>query len=136
MLDPNQLRKDMSSVVQALARRGVELDTNRFHELEAQRKAVQVETENLQARRNALAKRIGQLKSRGQNADAELAESQQIPARLEVLAETLAQVQTTLGDWLMALPNTPHASVPDGKDSEDNVEVRRWLPRQSRYGSR
>jgi len=128
MLDPNQLRKDLPTVVQGLARRGLIFDTDRFHQLEARRKAVQVETENLQARRNALAKRIGQCKAQGQDASAELTESQQIPAQLNTLADALADVQTTLHDWLMTLPNLPHASVPDGKNSEDNVEVRRWLP--------
>jgi len=127
MLDPTLLRKDLPAVVDALARRGVTFDAPRFHALEARRKAVQVDTETLQARRNALAKRIGQLKSQGQDASSELAESQQIPARLDALAEELAHVQTTLHDWLMTLPNLPHASVPAGKDSEDNVEVRRWL---------
>jgi len=128
MLDPNQLRKDLPAVVQGLARRGLTFDVDRFHQLEARRKTVQIDTENLQARRNALAKRIGQLKAQSQDASAELAESQQIPAQLNALAEALADVQTTLHDWLMTLPNLPHASVPDGKDSEDNVEVRRWLP--------
>jgi len=128
MLDPNQLRKDLPAVVHALARRGVAFDTARFHQLEARRKAVQVATENLQAHRNALAKQIGQLKSQGQDASALLAESQQIPAQLGAQAETLAAVQTTLHDWLMTLPNLPHASVPDGQDSKDNVEVHRWLP--------
>jgi len=128
MLDPNQLRKDLPAVVQGLARRGLTFDADRFHQLEARRKAVQVETENLQARRNTLAKRIGQLKSQGRDASAELAESQQIPAQLNALSDALADVQATLHDWLMTLPNLPHASVPDGKDSEDNVEVRRWLP--------
>jgi len=128
MLDPTLLRKDLPAAVAALARRGVTFDAPRFHALEARRKAVQVDTEALQARRNTLAKRIGQLKSQGQDASSELAESQQIPAQLDALAEELARVQTTLHDWLMTLPNLPHASVPAGKDSEDNVEVRRWLP--------
>jgi len=128
MLDPNQLRKDLPAVVQSLARRGLAFDADRFHQLEARRKTVQVDTENLQARRNALAKRIGQLKAQGQDASAELAESQQIPAQLSAQAEELARIQTMLHDWLMTLPNLPHASVPEGKDSEDNVEVRRWLP--------
>ena len=57
MLDTNLLRKDLDRVVRALARRGLAFDTDRYHALEARRKAVQVRTEELQARRNALAKR-------------------------------------------------------------------------------
>jgi seryl-tRNA synthetase len=128
MLDPNQLRKDMATVVNALARRNVSFDTERFSQLEARRKAVQVETETLQARRNALAKLIGQRKSKGEDATAEMSESQSIPVRLKDLEHDLALVQGELNEWLMTIPNLPHASVPAGVSSEDNVEVRRWLP--------
>lgn len=128
MLDPNQLRKDLPTVVERLALRGLEFDTERFNRLEARRKAVQVETETLQARRNAVSKLIGQLKSKGEDASKELAESQAIPTRLRELESELADVQAELNDWLMTLPNLPHASVPAGKSSDDNVEVRRWIP--------
>lgn len=128
MLDPNQLRKDLPSVVKALAIRGVSFDTERFGQLEARRKSLQVETEALQARRNAVSKLIGQLKSKGEDASKEMAESQEIPARLKQLELDLAAVQGELGEWLMTLPNLPHESVPVGASSDDNIEVRRWLP--------
>ena len=128
MLDSNQLRKDLPAVIQALAVRGLSFDAERFNALEARRKSVQVETENLQARRNAVSKLIGQLKSQGQDASHAMAESQQIPARLKELEAELDGIQKELRDWLMTLPNLPHASVPLGKDSNDNVEVRRWIP--------
>jgi len=128
MLDPNQLRKDLSAVVEALALRGVQFDIERFNTLEARRKSVQVETENLQARRNAVSKLIGQLKSKGEDASQAMAESQEIPARLKELEQDLAAVQGELNDWLMTVPNLPHGSVPAGKDETDNIEVRRWLP--------
>ena len=131
MLDPILLRKDLQTVVDRLKTRGVEFDTQRFNELESRRKAVQTETESLQARRNALAKQIGQLKAQGQDASAVLAESQAIPGRLKQLEEDLAGVQQSLNDWLMAIPNLPHASVPTGASADDNVEVRRWLPAQA-----
>ncbi|OZI52646.1 serine--tRNA ligase [Bordetella genomosp. 4] len=130
MLDPILLRKDLQTVVDRLKTRGVEFDTQRFNELESRRKAVQTETESLQARRNALAKQIGQLKSQGQDASAVLAESQAIPGQLKQLEEDLAAVQQSLNELLMSIPNLPHASVPTGASSDDNVEVRRWLPGQ------
>ena len=64
MLDPILLRKDLQTVVDRLKTRGVSFDTERFNDLESRRKAVQTETESLQARRNALAKQIGQLKAK------------------------------------------------------------------------
>src|SRR5690606_26941402 len=128
MLDPSQLRRDLPTVVQALKRRGLDFDVERVNALETRRKAVQVETETLQARRNAVSKLIGQLKSKGQDATAEMAESQAIPARLKELETDLAQVQDELNTWLATVPNLPHESVPAGKSEADNVEVRRWLP--------
>ncbi len=127
MLDPVLLRKDLPTVVAALKRRNVAFDEARFSQLEARRKDVQIQTETLQAQRNALAKQIGQLKSKGEDASAVMAESQAIPGKLKALEEQLAAIRTELDDWLMTIPNLPHASVPEGKDSDDNVEVRRWL---------
>lgn len=128
MLDLNLLRKDLPAVVDALALRGVSFDTERFNQLEARRKSVQVETEALQARRNAVSRLIGQLRSKGEDATAEMEESRQIPARLTDLENELSAIQSELRGWLATLPNLPHASVPPGQDSDDNVEVRRWLP--------
>jgi seryl-tRNA synthetase len=128
MLDPTLLRKDLQTVVDRLKTRGFAFDVERFDTLEARRKAVQTETETLQARRNALAKQIGQLKAKGEDASAVMAESQGIPARLKQLEEDLAGVQQQLNDLLLIVPNLPHASVPVGKDSDENVEVRRWIP--------
>lgn len=128
MLDINLLRKDLPAVTKALALRGIEFDAHRFNELEARRKSVQVETEALQARRNEVSRLIGQLRSKGEDASAEMAESKKIPARLAALEHELSRVQNELRQWLANLPNLPHESVPAGQDSDDNVEVRRWLP--------
>src|SRR5690606_25528713 len=108
MLDQNLLRKDLPTVLKALALRGLTFDTERFNRLESERKAVQVETEALQARRNALAKQIGQLKSRGEDASAVLAESQAIPEQLRQLESRLGAIQRELTDWLLTIPNLPH----------------------------
>jgi len=128
MLDPVLLRKDLEFVVDRLATRGVVFDQNTFNALESRRKAVQTETEALQAKRNALAKQIGALKSKGQDASEVMAQSQAIPGQLKALEESLAEVLKELSDLLLSTPNLPHASVPVGADSEGNVEVRRWVP--------
>jgi len=128
MLDPALLRKDLDAVVHRLASRGYAFSLESFNALEARRKAVQTETENLQAQRNAFAKQIGALKSRGEDASAVLAQSQAIPVRLKALEQELAEIQQQLNDLLLAVPNLPHESVPLGADSEGNIEVRRWVP--------
>lgn len=128
MLDSALLRKDIDFVVAQLARRGLSFDVARFNQLEADRKAVQVETETLQASRNALAKEIGKLKSQGQDASSVMAQAAQLPEKLKQLEERLGAIKQELDLWLMSVPNLPHESVPFGKDSDENVEQRRWFP--------
>lgn len=128
MLDLTLLRKDPAAVAARLGSRGYAFDTARFDALEARRKTVQTDTENLQARRNALAKQIGALKSKGEDASAVMAESQAVPARLKELADELAIIQRDLNDLLLSVPNLPHDSVPSGDSADQNVEVRRWSP--------
>lgn len=128
MLDPALLRKDLDAVVSRLASRGVTFAVDQFNGLESRRKSVQTETEALQAQRNALAKQIGGMKSRGEDVSALLAESQAIPVRLKALEQELAEILMQLNDMLMAIPNLPHESVPVGTSADDNVEVRRWVP--------
>jgi seryl-tRNA synthetase len=126
MLDVTLLRKDAAGVAARLKTRGFELDVAAFASLEADRKAVQVRTEELQARRNALSKQIGQLKSRGEDASVPMAESSAIPDQLKELELRQAEALARQNSLLMGLPNLPHESVPVGRSADDNVEVRRW----------
>ncbi len=135
MLDPVLLRKNLDLVVERLATRGVQFDMASFNALEARRKTVQTETETLQAQRNALAKQIGALKSKGEDASEVMAQSQAIPGKLKALEESLQQIQSELNALLLATPNLPHESVPVGKDSDDNVELRRWVPKADDQGN-
>ena len=128
MLDLQLLRKDLDGVAARLATRGFALDTDAFRALEAQRKAVQVRAEALQARRNALSKAIGQKKGRGEDAAAEMAEVVSLGTELEAAAAENEAIQQQLGDWLLTLPNPPQADVPVGRDETGNLEVRRWSP--------
>jgi len=125
MLDIQLLRSDLDQVAKRLASRGFPLDTAGFQALEAERKAVQVETQALQARRNALSKQIGQAKAKGEDASSLMAEVNAQAEELKALEARLAAVQDRLNNFLLVVPNLPHASVPTGNSSEDNAEVRR-----------
>ena len=125
MLDIHQLRKNADEIAARLRTRPFEFDVAGFTALEQERKAVQSATEELQARRNALSKQVGMLKSRGEDASAVMAEVAALPQKEELEAK-LAQVQQRQQDLLLGVPNVPHASVPLGTSAEDNVEVRRW----------
>ncbi|KAI3592679.1 Seryl-tRNA synthetase [Cupriavidus sp. U2] len=125
MLDIQLFRKDIDAVAQRLATRGFQLDVATFQALEAERKQLQTQTEDLQARRNTLSKQIGMLKGKGEDASAPMAEVAGIGDTLKASAERLAQIQSQLNDAMMSIPNLPHESVPVGKDETQNVEVRR-----------
>ncbi|MDP1968651.1 MAG: serine--tRNA ligase [Burkholderiaceae bacterium] len=129
MLDIISLRKDLDGVVARLeARKKPQtfLDIEAFVALENERKSIQIRTEELQSRRNSLSKQIGQLKSKGENTDAVMADVGAIKADLDSSAARLEALQAELQDLLLAVPNLPHASVPPGADEQGNVEVRRW----------
>ena len=126
MLDPTLIRRQMDDVAARLARRGYKLDTARLGELEEQRKAVQVRTQELQNLRNTRSREIGQLKARGEDVSAVLREVAQTGDELKHKEAELAALQEALEDILLGVPNLPHESVPDGTGEDDNVEVRRW----------
>jgi len=126
MLDIQMLRKNAEDVAARLRTRPFHFDVAAFSAVEQERKSVQSATEELQARRNALSKQVGMLKSRGEDASAVMAEVAQLPERLSELEIRLADVLQRQQDMLLGVPNLPHDSVPVGRSSDDNVEVRRW----------
>ena len=127
MLDIQLLRNDLAGVAARLATRGFELDTAAFEQLENQRKALQVQSEEAQAKVNTLSKQIGELMKQGKRDEAEAvkAEVAQVKALQEQLNQDLPRVQAALDDLLLRIPNLPHTSVPVGKDETENVEVRK-----------
>jgi seryl-tRNA synthetase len=126
MLDPKLVRTEPERVRAQLARRGYAFDLGRFQELEARRKSLQVETEKLQAERNARSREIGQAKGRGEDVAPLMRESEALKGRLDANSASLAALQDELDRFLLDLPNLPHASVPEGRDAAANVELRRW----------
>jgi seryl-tRNA synthetase len=94
--------------------------------LESDRKQVQSRSEELQAKRNQLAKAVGMKKGKGEDASAEITESTLVNQELQTLTEKLTVVQAQLNDFLLNIPNIPHESVPTGKDESANQEVLRW----------
>ncbi len=126
MLDIQLLRADIDGVAAKLKRRGFDLDVAEFKALEADRKAVQTRTQELQATRNSLSKSIGMAKSRGEDVAPIMAQVAGLGDELKAAEEKLAYIQARLQELLAGVPNLPHESVPAGKDSEENLEVSRW----------
>src|SRR5512135_1305143 len=126
MLDIQLLRKDLPAVVAGLKRRGFDFDVAGFQKLEDERKQLQSRTEELQAKRNSLSKQVGMLKGKGEDASAVLAEVAGIGDEVKSNEAALAANQQRLADFLRVIPNIPRPEVPEGRSSDDNVEVRRW----------
>jgi len=125
MLDIQRLRNDLDTVVSALKKRHFDFDAAQFTALEAERKTVQTNTQELQATRNATSKQIGIAKSKGEDASAIMAEVAGLGEKLKAEEARLADIQAEMQSMLLSVPNEPHESVPTGLSEEDNVEVRK-----------
>ena len=125
MLDIQLIRKDIHAVAARLAQRPFLLDIEALQKLEAERKDVQMRTQELQARRNSLSKQAGTLKGKGEDAAAVMAEVTGLGGELKTCETSLSAIQARLETMLLDVPNLPHESVPAGKGADDNVEVRR-----------
>ncbi len=126
MLDIQLLRKDLNAVSQRLAQRGYSLDVELFNRLEGARKQLQTNTEELQAKRNTLSKQIGQLKGKGEDTSAVMAQVAGLGNELKRNEVELTALQDKMNAFLLGIPNLPAESVPVGESEVDNVEVRRW----------
>jgi seryl-tRNA synthetase len=125
MIDIQLLRKDIDNVAARLAARKYQLDIAAFNGLEAERKAIQTRTEELQGKRNALSKQIGMLKGNGEDTTEVMQQVGGLGDELKANEVALADVQARMARFLEAVPNLPHESVPQGVDEAGNVEVRR-----------
>jgi seryl-tRNA synthetase len=131
MIDIQLLRKDIAAVAARLAQRKFILDTASFNALEAERKSIQTRTEELQAQRNSLSKQIGVLKGKGEDTTAVMNQVAGLGDELKASADQLDIIQIKLADFMQAIPNLPHESVPAGSDESANVELRKvGTPRQ------
>ena len=126
MLDPRNIRQELTATAEQLRIKGFELDVSAIESLESRRKALQVQTEELQAERNTRSKAIGKAKAAGEDIQPLLDAVASLGDQLDEKKTALDDVQAELNDILMAVPNIPDASVPPGASEDDNVEVRRW----------
>ncbi|HEX7763393.1 MAG TPA: serine--tRNA ligase, partial [Cellvibrio sp.] len=125
MIDIQLLRKDIDSVAARLAGRKFQLDVTTFNALEAERKQIQSSTEELQNKRNTLSKQIGMLKGKGEDTSAVMAQVAGLGDELKASATRLDELQAKISDFMLAIPNLPHESVPVGTDESGNVELRK-----------
>jgi seryl-tRNA synthetase len=128
MLDLRFVREKTDTVRAALSRRGITVDLNEFLALDDKRRAAQQEIETLRRRRNEVSEEIGRLKKAGQPAEDKVVEMRAEGDRIAELEISTREVEEAQRNILLNIPNLPNASVPDGKDENDNQEIRRWSP--------
>lgn len=127
MLDPTLLRGQLAETAERLkAARGYELDVAAFEHLEAERKTLQIRTQELQNLRNTRSKAVGMAKAKGEDASAILAEVAGIGDELKASEARLDAIRGDIEAIASGIPNLPDASVPAGADENDNVEQHRW----------
>ena len=124
MLDPKLLRNNIAFVTQELLRRGFALDVDEYQSLEADRRSLQAETENLQNERNVKSKLIGQAKAKGEDVSPLLAEVSGLGEKLDLAKKRFSEVREQLEQLLKSVPNLPDASVPEGEDESGNITLR------------
>ncbi len=126
MLDPVLLRTDLDGVLAGLAKRGFGFDQEGFARLDGERRRIIQEAEVLKAERNRVSEEVGRLKRGKQDASALIEAQQKVGETLKALESAEREAERAFREFLAAVPNVPHASVPEGRDEHGNVEVKRW----------
>ncbi|CCO08522.1 serine--tRNA ligase [Desulforamulus hydrothermalis] len=134
MLDIKLVRSNPELVLEGLRKRGSDISLDEFLQLDARRREKLVVVEQLKNTRNVVSQEIGKLKKAGQDAAAKQQEMRQVSQQIKDLDDEIRTLEERLQEILLSIPNIPHESVPEGKDDQDNQEVRRWgKPRQFEF---
>ena len=126
MLESKLLRGNIDFVVEQLKRRNFSFDVAEFNKLEDQRKVIQVQTQDLQNLRNTKSKAIGQAKASGESIEPLLEEISDLGEKLDNAKSALNDLQIKIDEIVMAIPNIPHPSVPEGQSEDENIELSKW----------
>jgi len=126
MHDLSFFRSNLDAVAARLATRGFALDVEQFRQLDAERRAAVTETEQLRAQRNAESQEIARLRRQGVDTSERQQRVREMGERIAALEQKVKEADEAFRQLLTGIPNLPHESVPTGKDSAENVEVKRW----------
>ncbi len=125
MLDLRFIRANLDLVRRKVTEKGYKIDWDRFTAIDQERRGLQTELDNLRSLRNEVSKKIGRLRSQGQDVEDLLKEAEEISQKVKGLEALLSQKERDLYDILIRIPNLAHDSVPVG-GAEKNVVVKYW----------
>jgi seryl-tRNA synthetase len=130
MLDIKRIRKDTGEVIAGLAKKGYQLDIDSFNALDARRKTLDVNSQQLLSERKHASKKIGKMVKQGatlEQAKQTVAETlERLSQQLDDSVEQSRQVQLQIQQLLLGIPNVPQGDVPAGNSESDNIELSRW----------
>jgi seryl-tRNA synthetase len=126
MLDLGFVRSNLSQVREKMRDRGIAGILGDFEALDAERRKLLSEAEALKAHRNTVSNEIASLKKQKQDASSLIAQMKEVSASIQQLDEQAKSADEKLRDLLRRVPNIPHETVPVGRGSKENQEVRRW----------
>jgi seryl-tRNA synthetase len=126
MLDLKFVRENVDRVGQMLRDRQMAMDLKPLLDLDEERRRILGQVEELKHRRNLASDEISRLKKEKQDASARIEEMREVSQEIKVLDQQLSTIEQQFRDFLLLIPNTPHASVPAGKDEKDNPVVKTW----------
>src|SRR3984893_2709489 len=126
MLDLGYVGDRRATIEKMGGDRGITLDLAPFRSVDTERRELITSTERLKAERNQASHEIARLKSAGQDAGTILARMKEVSEQIKGFDQRLTELDERLNEFLLTIPNIPHASVPVGRGTADNVETRRW----------
>ena len=126
MLEAKYIREHLDEVRERLALRGQAINLDQFILIDGERRRTIQEWERLRALQKKVSDEVSKKKREGENASDLIVEMRKVSRDLKGLDGVIEEKEKVLQDFLLIIPNLPHASVPVGKDPSDNVEVKRW----------
>jgi seryl-tRNA synthetase len=128
MLDVKRIRENPEEIRQGILNKNERDRVDDFLALDARRRAIIQEVENLKNKRNVVSQEIARMKKTGEDATGHIAEMKVVSDSIKSLDDEVREVEEKIADVARYFPNMPHASVPVGSSAESNVEVRSWIP--------
>ena len=126
MLDIKLIRENPEKINELLKRRNPELSIDKIIEIDAERRKIQAQADELRAKRKTESQKIGMMKKNGENTDAIQEEVRALGDEVKALEEKQVELDNAQRDMLLRTPNTPDESTPVGKSEDDNIPVKYW----------